>query len=465
MFKKIKIFFALVLLILIFAPQISFAIDTRCWVKSSCEAGGGTFYGPTDETKDVCGGETILGPSGSNEPLGFCMPVGQATTGMGFSGKKTFANFGEFIKWIYQYGIQVGAVLAVVMIIVAGIQWATSGGSQDKIGSARKRIGGSLMGLFLLLMSYVVLNIINPYMVNLRMPQIWKINTLGLTPPYCDMIKDGKKVSSTNQPPFTIDPTDPKNTECGKKYYVEGTADLTCSGRTCPNPLSVCTSYELKFISPDEGSEKKNGESWCAGDGKYRIVLIYKVDSFIQKMAGGKGAAGALVNVLETKKWIDYGASDGASYWIRCDAGSVYTFAKVDMTAKQSSSGGYRRYEISKENGQILNPWSFEIDYFIDDALLNKFQKACDSKTIGSKATSFFIKHEMNFNDVLVEFTDGNFYVGPIDDNMTSFAVGLWDDVKGYQGFSIEKIKNQSVFGTVSITQTVIDRVMKKKDS
>lgn len=466
MFKKIKIAFLVLFLLALLAPQVSFALDTRCWTEQACKDGGGVFYKPTNETKGVCGGETTLGPSGDEEPVGFCLPVGQAQTQVGFSGKKTFTNFGEFIKWMYQYGIQVAAVLAVVMIIVAGIQWATSGGSTERIGAARKRIGGALMGLFLALLSYALLNLINPYMVNLRLPQVWKINTLGLTPPYCDMITDGKKVSADKpNGPFEIEPTVQKNTTCGVDYFVQGTNGLTCKGKSCPNPLSVCSAYELEFISAAEENNKKDGKSQCFGDGNYRISLIYKVDSLIQKLAGGTGMAGALVNVLETSKWIDYGGSDGAAYWVRCylESTNLYSYEKVNMTAGQKSSGGFMRYGISKENGQPLNPWSFEIHYYINDALINKFQNACDSKTTGSKLDSFFIRHEMNFNDVVVEWEDGNFYVSPTDGAMNSFVVGLWDDVKGNGGFPVEKIKTQSVFGTVSINQNVIDRVMENK--
>lgn len=238
-FKFFKFIIPLFVLTALVIPSASQAFDQRCWTKTGCEAGGGggaglggVFY-QTDETAQACGGATTLGSSGANEPVGFCLAAGTAETKIDYGGKSSFTNIGEFIKWIYKYGVVVAGSFAVVMIMVAGFQWATSGGNPEGISSARKRIGGAMMGLFLAVMSYFILNMINPYLVNLRMPQVWMINTAGLTPPYCDLLKD-KKVSEKDGGPFNLDPIkDPINASfCGKEYFVEGSA-LTCLGRSC----------------------------------------------------------------------------------------------------------------------------------------------------------------------------------------------------------------------------------------
>jgi|GEM_PF-4919415 len=73
---------------------------------------------------------------------------------------------GEYIKGIYEYSISIAAILATVVLMAAGLIWLTSGGSQDKIGQAKKIISGSLIGLTLILGSYVILNFINPNLIS-----------------------------------------------------------------------------------------------------------------------------------------------------------------------------------------------------------------------------------------------------------------------------------------------------------
>lgn len=72
--------------------------------------------------------------------------------------------FQQYLTAVYRYSIVAISILAVVMIMVAGIQWLTSGGSPDKIGAAKKRIGGAIIGMILSVGSYTILYTINPYL-------------------------------------------------------------------------------------------------------------------------------------------------------------------------------------------------------------------------------------------------------------------------------------------------------------
>lgn len=237
--KYIKFAFLSAVLLAPFIPTVSLAIDQRCWTKSACEKVDannmpGLFYGPNSETTKAC---QMTEDMVTGDKVGFCSAAGYAKTEIEFgAGNNQFANFGKFIEWFYQYAIIVASILAIFMIIFSGFQWATSGGSPEKITEARKKIGGAMMGLFLAVLAYFILNIVNPYLVHLRLPQIWRINTSGLTPPYCDQIKDGKKVSESKPGPFKLEPS---ATVCGKDYFVEGTPDLTCKGRFCESSICV----------------------------------------------------------------------------------------------------------------------------------------------------------------------------------------------------------------------------------
>jgi len=71
-------------------------------------------------------------------------------------------SLGQYILAIYNYGIGLVAVLAVVMIMFGGYKWIFAAGNASSIGSAKSTIISALVGLALALGSYLLLNTINP---------------------------------------------------------------------------------------------------------------------------------------------------------------------------------------------------------------------------------------------------------------------------------------------------------------
>ncbi len=84
----------------------------------------------------------------------------------------------RYVMAIYQYGVSVGAILATVVLMAAGLMWLTSGGSQEKIGQAKNMISGSIIGLVLLFGSYTILNLVNPELVNFHVRNIPNIKEI-----------------------------------------------------------------------------------------------------------------------------------------------------------------------------------------------------------------------------------------------------------------------------------------------
>ena len=87
---------------------------------------------------------------------------------------------GEYLSAIYKYAVVVASVLAVIMIIVAGMQWTMSGGNPNTISSAQKRIGGALIGLILTIGSYTILYTVNPNLVSFQNLKIRYIEAIEL---------------------------------------------------------------------------------------------------------------------------------------------------------------------------------------------------------------------------------------------------------------------------------------------
>ncbi len=88
----------------------------------------------------------------------------------------------EYIQALYQYGIGIIGILAVITMMVGGIIWVTAAGNDQHIADAKKWIGGSLMGVLIALTSYVILNMVNPALTELSPIKIRYIAKFNLVP-------------------------------------------------------------------------------------------------------------------------------------------------------------------------------------------------------------------------------------------------------------------------------------------
>lgn len=86
----------------------------------------------------------------------------------------------EYIEALYQYGIGIIGILAVITMMIGGIVWVTAAGNDQRIGDAKKWIGGSLMGVLIALTSYIILNMVNPALTELSPIKIAYIEKIDL---------------------------------------------------------------------------------------------------------------------------------------------------------------------------------------------------------------------------------------------------------------------------------------------
>lgn len=117
--------------------------------------------------------------TGINDPIVFQPQVG--IPGLVDKGSKlaltqnSTSYIAQMVKGFYDYGLGIGIILAAVVMMAAGVIWLTSGGSSEKITQAKGLISGSLIGMLLLIGSWMLLNIINPYLVNFKIKTIKNI--------------------------------------------------------------------------------------------------------------------------------------------------------------------------------------------------------------------------------------------------------------------------------------------------
>lgn len=243
MTRQIKILFLAGVLLLIGSPYFVLAEtlpenDPLCWTEAECRQ---AVKGYTPDNFIKGGVSGVCG-----EQLGYCVPAGQVQTKIKIGEASAFKNLGDYIQIVYRYLVGIAGLVAAVLIIRGGFQYITSAGDATKIAGAKESIGSALIGLLLVLGSYVILNTVNPELVNLKLPGVYMIRP-ALAAAWCADLPfteapDGKtsypkvaaavlkKATDLKSEDFTVQSTE---TKCGQEYYFPGGRGSTCRGRSC----------------------------------------------------------------------------------------------------------------------------------------------------------------------------------------------------------------------------------------
>jgi hypothetical protein len=92
-------------------------------------------------------------------------------------GLESTNDFGDYVAAIYTWMLGVSITIAVVMVMIGGLQYTFSAGGGEA-GKAKKRIRDAVMGVILLLFSYAILSTVNPALVKLQVPDFPMIRTV-----------------------------------------------------------------------------------------------------------------------------------------------------------------------------------------------------------------------------------------------------------------------------------------------
>src|SRR6056297_1202458 len=148
----------------------------------------------------------------------------------------------KYIGALYRYGVIFGSILAVVMIMIGGILYLIGGMNQTMISKGKGYIVGAVTGLILLLGSYVLLNTINPRLINLQ-----PIKVEIAKEQKADQVKFCNELKVAD---YNFDP--PLNQlRCGdESNYSLKDSDIvhegTCIGDVCSNPKEWCMPKDRK---------------------------------------------------------------------------------------------------------------------------------------------------------------------------------------------------------------------------
>ncbi len=83
----------------------------------------------------------------------------------------------QLIQYLYEWGIALGGLAVFIALVSAGFEYLGSAGDVGKMTNARKKIGSAIVGLVLLLSSWLILNTINPELTTFQ-PVSFSISNL-----------------------------------------------------------------------------------------------------------------------------------------------------------------------------------------------------------------------------------------------------------------------------------------------
>lgn len=304
-----KIFF-LFLLASLFWPSLTArgaesitdpAFNTLCWREADCVKAREDFLrlDPNAKAENAAKGWIKELPCSQKKGWGMCLPAGKTVTSISLGGKREFTDVGDYIKTVYNYALSIAAILAVIMIIVAGTQWVMSGGNSEQITSARKRIVGSIVGLLIAYLSYVILNTINPALVNMRLPQAYMIRPYKVPFQLCaDYDKETKFAKLENQKTkdqkeleslyakleadafgLTL-PGKKDEFKCGDKFFIENSNASVCYGEKCAQADDGCVpkteEIKNKLIAKDRWQADDENKDYVCYPAKVVLRISYQ---------------------------------------------------------------------------------------------------------------------------------------------------------------------------------------------
>jgi hypothetical protein len=158
---------------------------------------------------------------------------------------------------IYDLALMLAGFLAFASIVYGGIMYLSQPGNHEAQSQAKERIRDAILGLLLLIGLYMVMNIINPDLTNLRFPSLQRLqppeSLLGAPNPNSDPIDTTKPVyacvpDSYLNPLTKIPADDPYVSKCSN---TEATVDAICNVAWDPRSWGNLVRY-VKELDKDQ---------------------------------------------------------------------------------------------------------------------------------------------------------------------------------------------------------------------
>lgn len=221
-----------------------------CWTEEACVSD--IVQTHNGDTPSIWGGQEQKCLSGRGycyNPPGTLNPyTGESATanlGVAIGGLERPDDIAEYIGALYKFLLPVGMLLAVLMFMIAGLQWMTARGDASKISAAKTRIGTATLGIVILLLAYTIAVVIDPDLVNFNVFRVPKVQGVVY-------IDQNGSCEDLNQRGADIIPA---TGQCGVVGTVNSITGITqanavigleegqsCQYALCPNSFEQCAS-------------------------------------------------------------------------------------------------------------------------------------------------------------------------------------------------------------------------------
>jgi len=176
----------------------------------------------------------------------YCYPdsstAAKVTLQVSIGSLKVPEDLGDYVAAAYKWLIGASTLIAIVMIMVGGLQWSFAAFNAEQIAKAKKRMANGVIGLVLLLSTYLILATVNPNLLKLQVPRFPMIKTVSLVDnASCDeLIAEGYKVDDGGKAHECGTVGKVKNDEKGAEV-ADGTV---CNFSKCGKDTQICVPGE-----------------------------------------------------------------------------------------------------------------------------------------------------------------------------------------------------------------------------
>jgi hypothetical protein len=196
-----------------------------------------------------------------NEPINFTpqvsIPDSNFIAGQPIRIQENTTSLANYIVAILKYSTGVIGIIAAIVLMTGGIIWVTAAGNQEQIGSAKKMIASSLIGMLLTFGSFMILAMVNTNLVNLKITPVRKIANTPLSKfgvGCCEKIKEVNGQFNT-----TTEPLDKEKCEQLEGYttvtYKKG---WVADNNKCEYPLGCCLIKNIELTLGIFGDKATN---------------------------------------------------------------------------------------------------------------------------------------------------------------------------------------------------------------
>ncbi|MFH1405079.1 MAG: pilin [Patescibacteria group bacterium] len=218
--------------------------EPKCWTQDQCNEAGGIFS--NTQATNCPQGMRLCYTAAKPITLMVPLPID------GINSVTIVKDLADYIVKAYQFLLWIAFAFGVVMIMFGGLQYVLSSGSGE-VENAKKRITTAVVGIALLLGSYLILYTVNPNLIKMQLPKMPMIKKVELIDnDWCEDLINNKKYKLGED----IIIESGGNEKCGTFGKVVSTPEgaMVADGTVCP--FKTCGNNKQKcIVTPKAGPQ------------------------------------------------------------------------------------------------------------------------------------------------------------------------------------------------------------------